>query len=574
MSYESRWLLLTAAVALLCCALAAGPVRAQPRPVEGPARPGQADESPTSPEGGRASPPSPGTGDATPSKAPTGEAIASDAAAAGTPSGAGAASLEASPRLARKGGALRLTLEKAVKIAREKNLELKSARVSIKAAEQSVRAAWGGLGPHITIAADFNFMGGDTAFEGGGGEGTTFCEDFTDPECQQQLAELMCGTTDINDDCVQFLMTSQGQNTAQILGNTLGATMGGFGDIGKIFQANTFSPSITAVWPLFNAQAIVGIKQAQLGKRMTRLQVENKSQDVTLRVQVAYYQILQFQEMVMLSEQNMRSTEAHLKQAKALKAAGEATRTDVLRWEAQLEQNRLETLKASLGVTQVKMLLNNLLGRDLRAGLELVAPKELAGALPTPERIEASDVEKHPQLKLAEAATKGKHLEYRRAQSRFLPTLTLTAQYSWQRYIQYLNVVPDEWLGSWMVGLSLKVPIFDSLIDYHSVRSKSYELSRSRIDERNVRRMLLQQLYSARQDLISSRQEVATATKQVKLAVAAHESAENLYKAGAAKTTDLLDAQIRESQAKANLIRARYDYLIALARLRRAAGRL
>jgi outer membrane protein TolC len=474
-----------------------------------------------------------------------------------------------------KGKELRLTLKKAVALARKENLELQAAKVSIKSAQMAVNAAWGGFGPHVSVTADFAFMGGDNAFSSSGGDSSTgFCEDPSDPECAQQLAEMMCGTADPTDSCVQFLMTSQGQNTALILGNTLGATMGGFGDIGKIFQANTFTPAITAVWPLFNAASIVGLKQAKLGKQMAHLQVEDKAQDISLRVRVAFYQILQYEELMRLSIETMRSTLAHWNQAKALKAAGEATRTDVLRWEAQLEQDRLNALKTALGITKIKMMLNNILGRPLKAPLKLVLPAELSGAVPAPKDIDVADVDRHPQIKLSEAATKSKHLEYRMAQSKFLPTVSLTAQYSWQRYIQYLDVVPDQWLGSWMVGINLTIPLFDSLIDYHTVKSKGYELSKSRLETRNVRRMLRQQLFSAKQDLLTARQQIVTARKQVKLAVAAHRSAENLYKAGAAKTIDMLDAQIQERQARGNLIKARYDYLIALVRLKRAAGKL
>lgn len=472
---------------------------------------------------------------------------------------------------ATKADGARLTLAKALAMAMEQNLDLKASKVGVKAAKEMVKAAWGGFGPHISVSGDFVFQGGESAFGGGSSSGSAFSCDPSDVQCQAQIAELLCGS---DTSCMSYLATSQGQSTALMIGNSLSTALGGFGSIGKIFMANTFKAGITAVWPLFNAATFLGLKQAKLGVRMTRLRTADTAQDVALKVRVAFYQILQMQELAELVRSKQVSTDEHLRQTKALMAAGSATQTDVLRWEAEAAQDRLSVIQAMLGVAQLKIALNNILGRPLRAPLELVAPDEVvAKELPRPEGNGWDTITDHPQLELARSSQKAKHLEYRMVQSRFLPKVNLTAQYSWQHYIQYLNLVPNQWLGSWLVSINISIPIFDSMIDYYSMRSKHYEMAQLRIQTRNLKRALDHQLKAAQLDLASTREQVNASKKQVELAQAAHKSTENLFKAGDAKTTDLLDAQSRELQAKGNLIRARYDYLISLARLRRAAGK-
>ncbi len=475
--------------------------------------------------------------------------------------------------------ALRLTLAKALALAKRHNFQVRAARKRVAATALRVKSAYGALGPHLSASAGFQFLGGDTAF-GGGGEGGDQqgilpCDDPMDPACATQMAELFCGTADTNDPCVQFLMTSEGQNTARMIGTTLGNVFSGFSEIGRIFNSDSFRANVTAVWPLFNAQVHVGIRSAKQGLRIAKLQEASTLQDVLFNVTVAFYQALQLSEMAELARKAMVSTKAHLRQARALVAAGSGTRTDVLRWEAQLEQNRLDWLKARLGVTQLKMLLNNLLGRPIRAPLELVAPPEVTGSLPEPEGLTPRVVlREHPQIKVLRGLERLKQLEVRSAQAKFLPSLNLQAQYSWARYIENTDVVPDSWLGSWVVGVQLTVPLFDSLTDYYTVRAKRMELEEQRLQRRNVERAVVHQFLAAKQDLESARAQVRAAAKQVELAEAAHHNAELLYQAGSAKTTDLLDAQLRAIQARANLIRVRYQYLIALARLKKAAGRL
>ena len=67
---------------------------------------------------------------------------------------------------------------------------------------------------------------------------------------------------------------------------------------------------------------------------------------------------------------------------------------------------------------------------------------------------------------------------------------------------------------------------------------------------------------------------IEVAKKQVKLAEEAHKSAENLYRAGNAKTTDVLDAQNSMVMARFNLLNARFSYLMALAKRAKAVGSL
>ena len=120
--------------------------------------------------------------------------------------------------------------------------------------------------------------------------------------------------------------------------------------------------------------------------------------------------------------------------------------------------------------------------------------------------------------------------------------------------------------------LSLKVPLFDSMTKVYDVQLKELAIAKARLEARNAERFLRQQVLSADLEVQNAYKKIEVARKQVKLATEAHKSAENLYQAGSAKTTDVLDAQNGLVLARFNLLSARYSYLMALAQRARAVG--
>ena len=195
-----------------------------------------------------------------------------------------------------------------------------------------------------------------------------------------------------------------------------------------------------------------------------------------------------------------------------------------------------------------------------------------AKTLPRPSSVR-EPLRTHPQLRLSELNIRMKKIDKQGSQAAFLPTLSISGGYTWQHFMPYENSVSGSgWLGSWAVMLSVKVPIFDSMTKIYNMQLKDLEVSKARIEARNVRRLLREQVLQTDLMVRSAYKKIDVAGKQVRLAEEAHKSAENLYRAGNAKTTDVLDAQNSLRLARFNLLNARFGYLTALAQRARAVG--
>jgi outer membrane protein TolC len=134
-----------------------------------------------------------------------------------------------------------------------------------------------------------------------------------------------------------------------------------------------------------------------------------------------------------------------------------------------------------------------------------------------------------------------------------------------------LNFFKEEY--TWWVGASLSLNLFDRFATSSSVgmakanyRRAEYSLEKAKLDA-------IKEIKSLGFALNESRERIAVASETVEQAMEDLRLAEERYRVGAGTMLETIDAQVALTQAKADVIDAKCDYLIAKADLARAAGR-
>jgi len=468
------------------------------------------------------------------------------------------------PAAAKTYGPGAITLTQAVAMAKRQNLDLKLSKISIRSAGVSRKLGWALLGPHFSLGLDFTFLGGDSSFDAMGSSGGL---DYSDPAAMQAYVDRICSGAQDSLACLNW-MVSNGEYTGLVLGEA----MSSLGSIGDIFNADTFKVQLGFAWQVLDWNNLINVKRFKLAHHMAKVSHKNTSLDVVTNVKVMFYGILAAQEAVKIVRETSGATKEHLRQAKALMAGGLGTKVDILRWQAKIADDEQKLLEASQQVASAKMRLNNLLGRPLKAALVIVPPAAVTDETLPPPKGATAPVRSHPQLRLTRLNVKMSQFGEQTAKAAFLPTVTLSGGLTWQAYMPYEDFASTKWLQSWAMMISVKVPIFDSMTKFYNVQLKQLEVSKARMQYRNVRRLLTEAVLQADLSVSRTYKSIGVASKQVKLAAEAHKSAENLYRAGQAKTTDVLDAQNGLRMAKFNLLNARFGYLSALVQRDKAIG--
>lgn len=290
---------------------------------------------------------------------------------------------------------------------------------------------------------------------------------------------------------------------------------------------------------------------------------------LVLRVTEAYADVLAGQALEEAAKQAMERVRLVLKTAKARFEAGVTPKFDVLRAETELAVAEEQLLAARNGVALAKAMLNQLLGRQTDASLELEP-------LPEPFEVEPETLQSEPfvkQAKLNRSELKVTDWQIKFTQERVKfarmdnqPLAFLTGDYRRQTATGFASNY------SWGVNLMVQIPIFDSGRRQGALEEQEAMLQQSLAQKEQLERQIALEVEQAVKSFQLALQRLRTARVAVKSAEEAYRLVQVRYEAGVGTLVEVWDAQVAFTRAQASEVQALYDSHKAFARLVYATG--
>jgi outer membrane protein TolC len=323
----------------------------------------------------------------------------------------------------------------------------------------------------------------------------------------------------------------------------------------------------TARYELFS-----GRKLADLGRTAAEVDQAEATElqqrfQAALQTEADYYGVLLNQELGRVAQERVRRGEEGLTIARARVTSGAAVQSDSLQFVLELTQARLDSLQRGAALTVARLQLGRRVGDagpvdavpiDTTRGPDL--PIELSDAIRTA-------LAQGPQYRAARAAERAAASTLKAERGAYLPTITLTGEHT--RFdVKFFPSAVN--VSSIALGVSL--PIWDD-------GRREIAITRARVN-RDVSRAIRADLeLAARRDVTAAFEAYRTAQATTALSetavVVAKENyrvQESRYRAGATTILDVLDAQLRLTQAEADLVQSRYAARLALAGLEAILG--
>lgn len=448
-----------------------------------------------------------------------------------------------------------LTLREAVRVALDRNRQVRTAELQLREAEERVTEAWGSVYPRVEASANYtrnlkpavNFL-------------------------PAQIFDPDAGPDDLIQ--VQF-----------------GAD-------------NTWSSSVNLTQTLFDPAVFLGVGAAGRFKGLQREMVRGQKQAVVTRVRSAYYNLMLAQEQYRLTENSIKRVRQSLSDTQAMNRAGIAADYDVLRLEVQLanlepnlrradnsvrdarrqlaleldmDLGDAETLTVAGSLAQLDMVsfeYNSPANQELLrfAGVDLAERTEDLDELVRIARESRSDLR---QLELTESLRK---TEMRLEQVEYLPKISISASYGINAQE---NGGPDffgenefQRATSSFLGVTVSVPLFtgfkrDARIDQKRAGLRAAETQTELVhDQAEVQiRALAERAEEARLRAEAQTMAVSQADRGFQIASAQ-------YREGISGQLELTDAEVALRETEFNYAQAVYDFLIARAQLDEAVGRV
>jgi len=333
---------------------------------------------------------------------------------------------------------------------------------------------------------------------------------------------------------------------------------------------DNYSSSIYLVQPIFNGGAeYVAIHSAAINRETADLAAQDTYLQVALEVKKAYYEALKTKALFRVVTESLSLARQSLELANARREVGQATVSDVLRWEAEVANAEGSLAEADNAFALAKMALAQVIGEAVDREIELpeldvsVSPEEMQQAemAATADTEAQTQIGNHPAVQAQDNAVELARVSNLQSIGALLPNVNFTYNYSWETN----DTMELDGDTAWTMGIGVEIPLFQSFGAVSGIGSTCRQLHATRMNVESYRRTFLQRTFAARLNLRAGRLRVLSAQKATQSAEANLHIVESREQLGMANNLELLDAQLAYKTAQSNLISAISDFKIALA---------
>jgi outer membrane protein len=317
-------------------------------------------------------------------------------------------------------------------------------------------------------------------------------------------------------------------------------------------------------------QTRLAVKKAELGHDLSSEGERLARMDAIANVARAYHGAVLAAENVKVAQEAVKSAEADLNRAEAIRAAGMSTSADVLSIKVHLAamQERLIRARADLDVAQAA--LNESLGLPLSEPHDLSTP--LTAVKFSTQSLGEYEKEaglSRPELREARLASRLAENQGAAARASWLPQIAFHAGFEADR-----QTFATRGGASWLASASLHWNIFNGGADKARISEAAYALARARDLENQANSQVRLQVRRAYADFQSADERIAVAQAAVSMAEESLRITKNRYDSGLSNVTDLLRTETALLEARTRRLAAVYDQRLAAVSLQLAAGSL
>ena len=429
------------------------------------------------------------------------------------------------------------TLDDCLRIARENNATLKSAKVNRQMAEETEGSAFPAYFPKV-FAGGFAFISNDFLVK--------------------QKMDLSKEMESVGQQVAPTLVQA-GIDPSLLSGlpTTFNMGMVDKGIIGHL----------TLIQPIFvGGQIYNGNQLAKIGTRAAKLQETLTETEIRKNTETYYWLIISLKEKLKTLAEAEKQVDGIYSDVQVAVEAGVAVKNDLLRVELEKKKLQSNRLKLENGISVAKLMLARQMNRD-NADFDL-ADADLSQITP-PESyaISADDgVERRAESKLLAISREAAEKERSMERGKVLPTLAVGAS------LLYQNLLDDAAVNG-VLFASLTVPISDWWSNSYSTAKLDLKAQKAAIDEVENKNLIKVDIDAKWNTLNESFKQIEISRDAIAQAEENLRIQREFYNAGTATLSNLLEAETLRQQAADSYTEAVTGYYTAVCAYLTATGR-
>jgi outer membrane protein TolC len=312
------------------------------------------------------------------------------------------------------------------------------------------------------------------------------------------------------------------------------------------------------------------VRSAELRRSISKETQRRTELDVIARTVRAYYGAVLAQASLETARAALKSAEADVGRAEAIRKAGMSTDVDVLSIRVHMAAIREAEIRRTYDVQIASVALNEALGAPLDTKHSLATSLSPASLMTdTVAQLEKAAVGNRPELKQATLAAEIAGQQRIAARSNLFPQFGMRGIFETDRQ-QFLN----KGGANWLVAASLRWNLFDGQATRARIAETESALAAARAREREATAGVRLEVQKAWADFRSADERIAVSAAAVAQAEESLRITTNRYEAGLATVTDLLRTETALLDARTRRLAAIHDQRVAAALLEQATGTL
>lgn len=327
--------------------------------------------------------------------------------------------------------------------------------------------------------------------------------------------------------------------------------------------------------PLYNQTVYTSVALARLMDEVNTLSYEKAREDLILQICKLYYLGQNTAEQIELIKGNLARMEELKDITVAFYDNGMAMEVDVKRVNINLENLRVQYDNAKSMLTQQLNMLKYVI--DYPADNEIaLTPINTENFVPA-EFTGLSDDQ--IELQLLRAKTDITEQQRRMIRQGYLPTLSLTGSWMYSaytdRFSNWFHSGPsNKWYNSYGLGISLRIPIFDGMDKRYKLKKAALDVDNAKLSYENTLKNLQTQYVNVTNDLMNNRRNFKKQKDNYMLAEDVYGVTSERYREGIASMTEVLQDEMRMTEAQNNYVTAHYNYRVTNLTVLKLTGKI
>mgnify|MGYP001271437755 FL=1 len=355
---------------------------------------------------------------------------------------------------------------------------------------------------------------------------------------------------------------------------TDGSAYGNPYNVTKTLQYNA-SAGIQLQMPLYNQTVYTAVDIARTMNELNRLSYEKAREDLILQISKMYYLSQNTAEQIALIKENISRLNELSSITQAFYDNGMAMEVDVKRVNINLENQRVQYDNAQSMLTQQLNLLKYVI--DYPADKEIaLTPVDTENT--TSVSLTGLDNNQY-ELQLLQSKQKLAEQQRKMIGQGYIPSLSLTGSWMYSAYTDkaknwFHSGPSNHWYNSSGIGLTLRIPIFDGLDKRAKMKKAKIEIENAKLSYENALKNMQTQYLNATNELMNSQRNFRKQKDNYLLAEDVYQVTTDRYREGIASMTEVLQDEMRMSEAQNNYINAHYNYQVTNLSLLKLTGQL